>query len=73
MKKDKKSNTLAVVDNYNCCDIQTDGHGDSMTDPAQMAELVKSSSICLDCADLPPLTPSQMNIQTQVFLETDFS
>ena len=45
MKKDKKPDTLAVIDNDNCCDIQTDrqtdGHGDSMTDPAQRAEWVK--------------------------------
>ena len=45
MKKDKKPDTLAGIDNYNFCDIhtdrQTDRHGDSMTDPAQRAESVK--------------------------------
>ena len=33
--------TLAVIDNYIFCEKPTDGHGDSMTDPAQRAELVK--------------------------------
>ena len=46
MKKDKKPDTLAVIDNFNFCDIQTDrqtdGHGDSMTDPVQRAESVKT-------------------------------
>ena len=28
-------------DNYNFCDIQTDGHGSSMTDPAWRAEAMK--------------------------------
>ena len=41
MKKDKNSDHLAVLDNYNFCDKHTDGHGDSMTDPAQRAESVK--------------------------------
>ena len=41
MKKDKKYDTLAVIDNNNFCDIQTDGHGDSMTNPARRAESVK--------------------------------
>ena len=45
MTKDQKSDTLAVIDNYSFCDIQTDrqtdGHGDSMTDPAKRAESVK--------------------------------
>ena len=41
MKKDKKPDTLAVIDNDNFCNIQTDGHGDSMTDRAQRAESVK--------------------------------
>ena len=40
MKKDEKPETLAIMDNYNFCDISTDGHGDSMTDPAQRAESV---------------------------------
>ena len=47
MKKDKKPNTSAVIDNYNFYDRQTDrltyGHGDSMTDPAQRAKSVKTS------------------------------
>ena len=46
MKKDKKPDTLAVIDNYNFYDrhthIHTYGHGDSMTDPAQRPESVKS-------------------------------
>ena len=37
MKKDKKPDTLAVVNNYNFydkhTDIHKDGHGDSMSDP----------------------------------------
>ena len=33
----KKPNTLAVINNYKFYDRQTDGHGDSMTDPAEMA------------------------------------
>ena len=45
MKKDEKPDTSAVIDNYNFCDrntdTQTDGHGDSMTNPAQRAESVK--------------------------------
>ena len=45
MKKEENPDTLAVIDNYNFCDIQTDrrtdGHGDSMTNPAQKAESVK--------------------------------
>ena len=41
MKKDKKPDTLAVIDNYIQTDRQTDRHGDSMTDPAQRAESVK--------------------------------
>ena len=48
MKKGKKPNTLAVIENYNFSDkhtdIQTDGHGDSITDPAQRAESVKNMS-----------------------------
>ena len=42
MKKDKISDTLVVIDNYNFCDIQTHRHVDSMTDPARKAESVKS-------------------------------
>ena len=42
MKKDKKHDTLAVIDNYNFYDIQTDRHGNSMTDPVQRAELIKT-------------------------------
>ena len=38
MKKDEKPDTLAVINNYK---RQTDGHDDSMTDPAQRAESVK--------------------------------
>ena len=41
MKKDKKSDTLAVIDNYNFYDRHTYGHGNSMTDPAQRDESVK--------------------------------
>ena len=41
MKKDEKPDTLAVIGNYNFCDIKTDGPGDSMTDPAQRAKSVK--------------------------------
>ena len=44
MKKDKISDTLAVIDNYNFCDIQTDGQGDSMTDPVWRAESMKTVS-----------------------------
>ena len=51
MKNTKKnSDRLYVIDNYNFCDrhtnkhTQTDGHHDSMTDPAQSAESVKSYS-----------------------------
>ena len=44
-KKEKKTDTLAVSDNYIFCDrhtnTHTDRHGDSMTDPAQKAESVK--------------------------------
>ena len=42
MKKDKKPDTLTVINNYNFCDIQTDGHGNSMTNPAQGAKSVKT-------------------------------
>ena len=46
MKKDKQPNNLAVIDNYNFCDRHTnrhtDGHGDSMNNPAQRAESVKN-------------------------------
>ena len=41
MKKYQPFDTLAVIDNYNFCDIQTDGHGDSITGPARRAKLVK--------------------------------
>ena len=45
MKKDKKPDTLAVIDNYNLydrhTDTQTDGHGNSLTNPAQRADSVK--------------------------------
>ena len=44
MKTDKIYDTLAVIDNYNFCDIQTDGQGDSMTDPASRAESMKTVS-----------------------------
>ena len=44
MKKDKKPDTFTVIDNYNFCDIQTDGHGNSMTDPAQWAKSVKAQN-----------------------------
>ena len=40
----QKLKLLAVIDNYNFydrhTDTQTDGHGNSMTDPAQRAKLV---------------------------------
>ena len=49
MKKDKKSDSLAIINNYK----QTDGNGNSMTDPAQRAELVK-----IDLKDLS-VTPRQ--------------
>ena len=49
MKKDNKPDTLAVLDNYNFCDrhtnTHTDEHGDSMTDPAQRAESVKTANV----------------------------
>ena len=42
MKKDEIPDTLAVTDNYNFCDrqtdTQTDGHVNSKTDLAQRAE-----------------------------------
>ena len=45
MKKDKKPDTLAVIDNYKFYDRQThkqtDKPGDSMTDPAKRAKSVK--------------------------------
>ena len=41
MKKYGKPGTLAFIDNYNFDDRQTDGHGDSMTNPAWRAESVK--------------------------------
>ena len=45
MKKDEKPDTLAVIDNYNFYNRQThkqtDGHGDSMTVPAQRPKSVK--------------------------------
>ena len=41
MKKDEKPNNLAVFDNYNLCDIQRDGHGNSRTNPAQRSDSVK--------------------------------
>ena len=47
MKKDKKHDTFADIDNYNFCDIQKDGHVDSMTDPAQRAKSVRISFISL--------------------------
>ena len=43
MKKDEKPNTLALLTITTfMTHIHTHGHGDSMTDPAQRAELVKS-------------------------------
>ena len=42
MKKDKKLDTLAVIDDYNFYDIHTHELGDSMTNPAQRAKLVKN-------------------------------
>ena len=44
MKKDEKSDTLAVINNYNVYDGQTDINTDMATfrtDPAQRAESVK--------------------------------
>ena len=41
IKKDEKPDSLAVIGNYNFCDIQTDIHGNFMTDLAQRAELMK--------------------------------
>ena len=41
MKKDGKPDTMAVINNYNFCLKHTDGHGPSMTDPAQRADSVK--------------------------------
>ena len=38
MRKDKKNDTLAVIDNYRQTHKQTGGHGDSLTDPAQRTE-----------------------------------
>ena len=38
----QKPDTLAVIDNNNICDTHTHGHADSMTDPVQRAELVKT-------------------------------
>ena len=43
MKKDKNSDYLAIIDNYNFYDRHTYGDGDSMTDPAQRAQSVKNS------------------------------
>ena len=47
MKKGKKPDLLAVINNYHFYDGQThrhtDGHGDSMTNPAQRAESVKKT------------------------------
>ena len=45
MKKEEKPDTLAVINNYNFCDRQTDGHGDSMTNLAQRAQSVKKNQI----------------------------
>ena len=47
MKKDLKPDTLAVID------IQTDGHGNSMTDPAQRAESVKIEGTARYARQLP--------------------
>ena len=47
MKKDNNSDHLAVIDNYTFCDKHTDGHVDSMTDPAQRAESVKTKFLGL--------------------------
>ena len=41
MRKNKKPDTLAVIDNYRQTHKQTDGHRASMTDQAQRAESVK--------------------------------
>ena len=41
MKKDKMFDNSAIIDDYNFCYKHTDGHGNSMTDPAQRAESVK--------------------------------
>ena len=45
-EKKKKTDTLAVIDNYNIYDrhtqIHTYGHGDSMTDTILRAESVKN-------------------------------
>ena len=38
MRKDGKPDTLAVIDNYNLCDIQTDRHGDYMTKILEIPE-----------------------------------
>ena len=41
MKKDQKSETFAVINNYNFRDIQTDCHGNPMTNLARRAWSVK--------------------------------
>ena len=45
IKKDKKTDNLAFINNYifhdTHTDIHTDGHGDSMTKPGQRPESVK--------------------------------
>ena len=40
MTKDGKPYTLADVNNYNFYDKQTDGHDESMNDPAKMVKIL---------------------------------
>ena len=43
MKKRKKFDTLAGIDNNNFCYIQAQGHADNMINPARRAKLFQGS------------------------------
>ena len=62
MEKDKNFVTLAVIDNYNFCGIQTDKHGDSMSNPAQRPESVKRMLLRLQAQTLTVATPPGVKI-----------
>ena len=58
--------------NFNFCDIQTDGHGNSMTDPARRIESVKM----LNCDNnllfnKTPYVPLQKNPSPKNFMQSE--
>ena len=63
------TDTLAIIDNYNFCDTrkytQKDGHGDSMTDPAQRAEsgnVFKDIKCIVLLRKLSKITPNKIEL-----------